>query len=334
TGLILKNSTGFLKDMGSEGAAFRAYLGYKLFSLNKLKVDIGSRLNFMNLLDVHSYFSEPRINLTYSLLPTLNLKAAWGIYQQELVTISDEDEILPLFEPWIIVPKYLKVPNSVQYIFGFDYYLTERLNLNIEGYYKTMHNLAVLNDQVIYPTDQQLINASGESHGAEASINYNAGWINAQLSYSYSWTTRKVRDIEYHPRYDSRNAVKLFINCELGNNWRAGISWNYNSGMPYTQIYGYNDKYIPSGISDPSSIFSNYSYFPIFAGRNTAHLPDYHRLDLNLSKEFHIGFVKIDIGLNVINVYDRKNFFYYDIKTGERVNMLPILPSIDIKAEL
>ena len=197
-----------------------------------------------------------------------------------------------------------------------------------------MHNLAVLNDQVIYPTDQQLINASGESHGAEAAVNYNAGWIYAQLSYSYSWTTKKVRDIEYHPRYDSRNAVKLFINCELGNNWRAGLSWNYNSGMPYTQIFGYNDKYIPSGISDPSSIFSNYLYFPIFANRNAVYLPDYHRLDLNLSKEFHIGFVKINIGLNVINVYDRKNFFYYDIKTGERVNMLPILPSIDIKAEL
>ena len=334
TRLLLNNSTGILKDIGSEGEAAKVYLGYKLFSINKLKADIGSRLNIINLLDVNSYFFEPRVNLTYSLLPTLNLKAAWGIYQQELVTISDEDEILPLFEPWIIIPKYLKIPNSVHYIYGFDYYLTDRLNLNIEGYYKTMHNLAVLNDQVIYPSDLQLINASGESHGAEATINYDAGWINAQFSYSYSWTTKKVRDIEYHPRYDSRHAVKIFINCELGNNWRAGIMWNYNSGMPYTQIFGYNDKYIPSEISDPSSLFSNYLYFPILADRNAAHLPDYHRLDINLSKEFHIRFVKINIGLNVINVYDRKNFFYFDMKTGERVNMLPFLPSIDIKAEL
>ncbi len=334
TRLLLNNATGILKDIGSEGESFRGYLGYKLFSISKLKADIGSRLNFMNLMDVNSYFFEPRINLTYSLLPTLNLKAAWGIYQQELITISDEDEILPLFEPWIIIPKYLKVPNSVHYIYGFDYYFTESLKLNVEGYYKTMHNLVVLNDQVIYPTDQQLINASGESHGGEASVNYNAGWINAQFSYSYSWTTRKVRDIEYHPRYDSRNAVKIFINCELGNNWRAGISWNYNSGMPYTQIYGYNDKYNPLGVSNPSSILSNYIYFPILAARNAAHLPDYHRLDMNLSKEFYIGFVKINMGLNVINVYDRNNFFYFDIKTGQRVNMLPFLPSIEVKVEL
>ncbi len=334
TRLILNNLTGISKDVGSEGEAAKGYLGYKLFSINKLKADISSRLNIMNLLDVNSYFFEPRVNLTYSLLPTLNLKAAWGIYQQELVTISDEDEILPLFEPWIIVPKYLKVPNSVHYIGGFEYYLTERLSLNVEAYYKTMHNLAVLNDQVIYPTDPQLINGSGKSHGAEATVSYNAGWIDAQVSYSYSWTTKKVRDIEYHPRYDSRNAVKIFINCELGNNWRAGIMWNYNSGMPYTQIFGYNDKYIPLDISNPSSLLYDYLYFPILADRNAAHLPDYHRLDFNMSKEFHIGFVKINIGVNVINVYDRRNFFYFDMKTGQRVNMLPFLPSIDIKAEL
>ncbi|MGA8263342.1 MAG: TonB-dependent receptor [Ignavibacteriaceae bacterium] len=334
TWLLINNSTGKLNDVGSEGEAYRGYLGYKLLSIDKLKADFGLRFNFMNFLDAAAYFGEPRINLTYSLLPTLNLKAAWGIYQQQLVTISDEDEIQPLFEPWIIVPKYLKIPKAIHYICGLDYYLTEKLKFDVESYYKSEYNLAVTNDSLIYPTDPQLIAASGKSYGTEITLNYETGRINAQLSYSYSWTTRKVRDIEYHPRYDSRNAIKLFINYELGNNWRAGLSWNYNSGMPYTQIFGYSDKYNPLDISNPSSLFTNYFYFPILADRNAAHLPDYHRLDINLSKEFHIGFVKINIDLSVINVYDRKNFFYFDLKTGERVNMLPFLPSIGIKAEL
>ena len=43
----------------------------------------------------------------------------------------------------------------------------EKLKINIEGYYKVMHNLAVINDELIYPTDKQLINASGESYGTE-----------------------------------------------------------------------------------------------------------------------------------------------------------------------
>ena len=37
---------------------------------------------------------------------------------------------------------------------------------------------------------------------------------------------------------------------------------------------------------------------------------------------------------NITNDYDRKNFFYFDQKTGQRVNMLPFLPTIDIKAEI
>jgi hypothetical protein len=334
TKLFLVNLREELKDVGSESAAFSIYAGFKLFSLKNLRADLGSRFNIVSLVKEPSYYYEPRINLIYSLLPTLNLKAAWGIYQQELVTISDEDEILPLFEPWIITPEYLKTPNAVHYIGGFDYYLTEKLKLDAVGYYKVMHDLTLLNDQVIYPVDPQLINGSGESHGTELSINYATGWINAQLSYSYSWTTKKIREIEFHPRYDSRNAVKININFDLGDNWRAGIMWHYSSGMPYTQIFGYYNKYVPSDISNPSSLFNNYEYFPLLAERNAAHLPDYHRLDMNLSKEFRLWFMNLSIDLNVINVYDRKNFFYFDTQTGKRVNMLPFLPTIDIKAEL
>ena len=93
TNLFLSNSIGQLNDMGSEATAFGGYLGFKLLSIDNLKADIGSRLNIMTLAEAPSLFFEPRLNLIYSLLPTLKLKAAWGIYQQELVTISDEDEV-------------------------------------------------------------------------------------------------------------------------------------------------------------------------------------------------------------------------------------------------
>ena len=334
TGLRLNNSTGQLKDVGSEGEAFGAYGGYRLFSINKLRVDLGSRFNFMNLFDVPSTFGEPRLNVTYGLLPTLNLKAAWGFYQQELVTMTDEDEILPMFEPWIIVPHYLKIPNAIHYVCGFDCYPTEKLKVDVEGYYKVEDHLAVINDSLIYPTDPQLIAASAKSYGAEIALNYETKRIYAQLSYSYSWTTRKVRDMVYHPRFDSRNDVKFLANCDLGNNWSASMTWIFNSGMPFTQILGYYDKYDPSDISNPSSALTDYFYFPILAGRNAAQLPDYHRLDVGISKKINLWSVKGYINLDIINVYDRKNFFYFDQETGKRVNMLPFFPTIDIKAEI
>jgi hypothetical protein len=334
TSLQLNNSTGKFTAVGSEGEAVGGYGGYRLLSIDRLRIDLGSRVNFMNLFDVSSTFGEPRISVTYSLLPTLNVKAAWGFYQQELVTISDEDEVLPLFEPWIIVPKYLKIPNALHYVCGFDYYPTEELKVDVEGYYKAEDHLAVINDSLIYPTDPQLIAASQKSAGADLTLNYKTGWTYAQLSYSYSWTTRKVRDMVYHPRYDSRHAVKFLVNFDLGTNWSASITWIYNSGMPFTQILGYYNKFVPSDVSNPSSALTDYYYFPVLAGRNAAHLPDYHRLDVGISKQLYLWSVKVYINLEVMNTYDRKNFFYFDQVTGKRVNMLPFLPTIDIKAEL
>lgn len=334
TKLLLSHFNGISKDIGNDGVSLNCYGGYKCSIMNDLKADFSTQMNVLRLASGSALFFEPRINLVYNLTPTLNLKAAWGVYQQELVTISDEDEIFALFEPWIITPEYIKPSNALHYIGGLDFYLTDKFKINLEGYYKTMQNLAVLNDNVIYPTDRQLINGSGKSYGVEIAMNYRNNWVNAQFSYSNSESIKKVNDMEYHPRYDSRHAVKFFINCELGNNWAAGINWNYNSGMPFTQIYGYYDKFDPSGIFSSSSFDTYYNYFAIMADRNAARLPDYHKLDISISKKIQLGFMDISIDLNLINIYDRKNFFYYDTETGERVNMLPFFPSIDVKVEL
>ena len=239
-----------------------------------------------------------------------------------------------MFEPWIILPQYLKIPNAIHYVCGFDYYPTEKLKVDVEGYYKVEDHLAVINDSLIFPTDPQLIAASEKSDGAEITLNYETERIYAQLSYSYSWTTRKVRDMVYHPRFDSRNDVKFLADYDLGNNWSASMTWIFNSGMPFTQILGYYNKYDPSDISNPSSALTDYFYFPILAGRNAAQLPDYHRLDVGISKKIYLWSVKGSLNLEIINVYDRKNFFYFDQETGKRVNMLPFFPTIDIKAEI
>jgi len=38
-----------------------------------------------------------------------------------------------------------------------------------------------------------------------------------------------------------------------------------------------------------------------------------------------------DFSVSVMNVYDRKNPFYFDRKTGQRVNMIPIFPSATLQ---
>jgi len=40
------------------------------------------------------------------------------------------------------------------------------------------------------------------------------------------------------------------------------------------------------------------------------------------------------LGVDVINVYNRENIFYYDRETGERVNMLPFMVTAILKVEI
>ena len=81
-------------------------------------------------------------------------------------------------------------------------------------------------------------------------------------------------------------------------------------------------------------IYESYAPFLLLGDRNVNRLSDYHRMDIGISKKFVIDPLKFSIDLSILNVYDRKNVFYYKRDTGEIVNMLPFLPSVTLRIEL
>jgi hypothetical protein len=60
----------------------------------------------------------------------------------------------------------------------------------------------------------------------------------------------------------------------------------------------------------------------------------YHRLDVSATRQFRFEGANVTAGLSVLNLYDRKNIFYFDRDTGKEVYMLRILPSVSLKVEL
>jgi len=77
-----------------------------------------------------------------------------------------------------------------------------------------------------------------------------------------------------------------------------------------------------------------YIPFAILADKDLGRLPEYHRLDLSVSKSFSVWNYHWSLDLSIINVYNRKNIFYFKRDTGERVNMLPFLPTATINIEI
>ena len=119
-----------------------------------------------------------------------------------------------------------------------------------------------------------------------------------------------------------------------GDAWNVSSVWSIYSGLPFTEIISYYDKYNIRNPFELSLGAGNYVPYLVLADKNLGRLPAYHRLDLSVSKKLILGPSIFTISLNAINVYNRKNIFYYERDTGRRVNMLPFLFTATIKVEI
>ena len=332
--LYQENSLGGIYDVNLSGSNIVAFAKYKMLRFDNFGLDIGVRYNMAGYSKNGGGVLEPRASITYRVIPQIAIKAACGVYQQEMVTLTDDDDIITLFEPWIITPAYLTPSKATQYSAGLDIDILKELSFEGEVYYKKITNLATLNKKKVYPTDRDFVAGDGESYGLESMVNYNSEVVNLSASYTLSWAYNEVDEWLYHPRYDSRHAVNLSAELNLGSGWIFSTMWYYNKGRPFTQTIGFYDKFNPVDIDNPDNIFFGYYPYTILGDRNLGRLPDYHRLDVNLSKKFDFGFMVCQLTASIINVYDRANIFYFDRQTGETVNTLPFLPTATIKVEL
>lgn len=331
---MLTNAGGFESDLGSKGTAISLYAKYMLLQFPEFVADFGSRINLVRLSGGSAGMLEPRVRFTDRINPEVAIKGAWGIYYQELTTISDENEVISLYEPWIVTPRYLNPSKSMHFILGIDTEFIKDIIIIIDGYYKTSTDIAIVNNNKIFSTDRDLVPGESKSYGFEFSFKHAQKNLNASVSYTLSWVYNTINQVSYIPRYDSRHNVSIALDYNLGAGWKTSVSWIYNSGQPFTQIENYYDKLNTDAIFGESLILQQYLPYTILAKKNMVRLPDYHRLDVTISKQFNLGFMKLYLDVSVINTYNRKNIFYFDRRTGERVNMLPILPTATLKAEI
>jgi len=98
TKLYFENLQGGITDLNDKALQFELYGKYKFLQWESFGSDIGARMNILTLTSQKASFIEPRVSLTYNILPNLLIKGAWGIYTQELITLTNEDEVISLFD--------------------------------------------------------------------------------------------------------------------------------------------------------------------------------------------------------------------------------------------
>jgi hypothetical protein len=325
------NNAGYYVNNKADTKEASWWIKYKLSQIDNFVAELGVRTNLTYLSDKSEYAFEPRLGLKYTLFPWLVLKSSFSRYHQMMLTTSNEDDIIPMFETWIPVSNNLP-ERSDEFIGGMDIIPHENWDLTLQGYYKKYSNLLSYNLNKRYDTDPDFTTGPGKAYGFEAFLKYQTDLIHGQVNYSWSWVDKRVGRVRYHPKYDRRHSINILAGTKIPVvDIDVNVHWDLSSGAPFTPIRYYFDQQKYPGLVSNTYNYESGEPYAILGSKNSFRLPWYQRLDISFARAFDIyNSLKANISFDLINVYDYKNIFYFNKETGETVYQIPFLPSLSV----
>jgi hypothetical protein len=303
---------------------------------------------------------EPRLGAKYKASERLRLKAAAGTYSQNVISANSDRDVVNLFYGFLAGPQNLQdeltLPNGEQrdithslqtanhVVTGFEFDLTERLNVNTEGYFKQFTQLTNFNRNKLFPDNttyagepdafkKDFIVETGRAMGVDVVVKYEERETYLWFVYGLGKVDRWDGLQEYSPVFDRRHNVNLVASQGFGDGaWLVSARWNLGSGLPFTQSQGYYQSPGTGGGIDGDYLTSNPDGVSIYlADLNAGRLPAYHRLDVNVNRTWKdVAGGEVELSMGITNLYSRDNVFYINRITGQRKNQLPFLPSVGL----
>lgn len=333
-----------------------AFIKYK-WQLEKLIIEPSMRIQwYASLAEVSP---EPRLAIKYNVTDWFRLKAAAGMYSQNLIAANSDRDVVNLFYGFLSgqdnIPKKFngkdvntKLQKANHYIVGTEFDVLDNLTLNIEGYFKDFRQLTNMNRNQIYSETNHPAGVSeiewrdfmvenGRAYGIDFSLKYEYMrwyvWAAYSLAYvNKNYETANHEIINYRTHYDRRHNINFIVTYTGGTRkqWEFSGRWNIGSGFPFTQVSGFYEQYQFDDMG-MSIIADNGELGIIYGELNRGELPWYHRLDLDLKRKFWFtDNIILEADFSVTNVYNRDNIFYVDIITSENIYQLPIMPSLGL----
>ncbi|MCO6358331.1 TonB-dependent receptor domain-containing protein [Roseivirga pacifica] len=300
-----------------KGSVISFYLEDEYAITDKLTLNLGGRYNTTALTN-ENYFS-PRYGLRYQLSPSVQLKASGGKYYQFIQDVTFNDPLSDSREGWHLAGTNTDRPvlNAAHYILGFKYEKNNWL-ADIELYKKNVKGINETNISHIYDPAEDTrkaivdeISGSGKIKGIDLLIQKTAAWYQGWVAYTYSKAYNTFEQVnrgnEIPSRQDQRHEFK-FVNILESDRWNFSTTWIYGSGLPFYQpeislVRNNQGEVINYNIDNNT--------------RTIERLPNYHRLDVSIALKFQNQHMKGEVGLSLLNVYNRLNVQSRRLNEGE-----------------
>ena len=265
--------------------------------------------NFDNNSSVFKTYNniEPRINISYS-FNNQSIKASYNRLNQYLHLISNTSSPTPL-DIWVPSGPYIKPQKLDQFAFGY-FKRMKKLKIETEIFYKKINNRLdyidgadlVANDNI----ETVILAGKSRAYGIEFLLKKSDGRHKFWLAYTLSKSEQKTAGRNssenginmsewYNTPYDKPHDIS--INSEYRINKKLKIVGNFifQTGQPTNYP---NSQYTYMNLNVPN-----------YGKRNSQRLPNYHRMDVNLTLNPENKNKKVESSwvFGIYNLYNRDN---------------------------
>lgn len=227
---------------------------------------------------------SPRFGFNYAISPRLRFSATAGIFYEapgNLARAADPDN----FD--------LESEKLTHFGLGFNYRLSDNLNLLVEGYYQDLDNRLVESGR----TDGRISNeGKGTNTGVDVVLTrkFAERW---SADFVYSWNRYRVDDNDGRGEYDWDFNREHFVSVggrwEITDRWQIAARWKYGSGQPTYRYTVHADVLAPN----PPVRYSQ-ERFDLNADRGDA----FNSLDVRVDYRRPIGPVDLVLFADVLNL--------------------------------
>lgn len=339
-------------DLKRNNTTAALFINFRKNFGDKFVLDPSLRLQYYASLSTFS--PEPRLGMKYNVTPNIRLKAAAGLYSQNIISTKSDKDIVNFFTGFLLSPdenvfntndEQLKsnVQRASHLAGGLEVDIQD-VEINIEPWYKKFTDYTELNryrnpNNTTSPSaNSNFIAGDGEATGIDFSLKYNYSRIYLWSVFSYQKILFTTKDNEnnvqtYPPPFDRRFNMNLFGSYTAGKKrlWDLSARYNLGSPFPFTQTQAFFENPDLSTVNS-NVTGSNGNLSVLYAESiNGGRLSWYHRVDVSVKRRFVITKKSnIDAIFSVSNVANRNNIFYVDRITNAKVYQLPLFPSLSV----